>query len=220
MRHTTIPALIGLVAILIGSAATAQTFRDDRWEGTLQLIGSSGQSSQGENGSSIDVDSAVGLAFGAAYNLSEHFAVGFDGTWVEPNYTAVFNTEENGLQTLRHKMTVFNGQFSAIWNVIDGPITPYLQAGIGWTYIDSNVTDGPPTTGCWWDPWWGYICSGFYSTYSDTRFSWGAEAGLRVEFDNDMFLKGGYSRIDIDGPNNGSDPSLSTWRLQVGWMFQ
>ena len=215
-----IATFIVVTALILTSSAVAQTSRDDKWEGTLQLLGTSAESSNGEMGSSIDVDSAVGLGFGFAYNFNEHFAIGFDGSWVKPNYTAVFNTEEDGLQTLRHKMTVFNGQINGTWNILSGPFTPYLQAGLGWTYIDSNVTDGPPVTGCWWDPWWGYICSGFYNTYSTTEFSWGAEAGLRYEFNNDMFIKGGYAHVDIDGGNNSADPSLNMWRLHVGWKFQ
>lgn len=210
---------MALAAIILSSSAVAQTFRDDTWETTLQLIGTNSESTNGQNGSSLKVDSQIGFAFGVAYNFNEHFAIGFDGSFVEPSYTAVFNTEEDGLVSLRHKMTVFNGQVNGIWNVIDGQFTPYVQAGLGWTYIDSNVTDGPPTTGCWWDPWWGYICSGFYTTYDDTRFSWGVEAGLRYEFDNDVFLKGGYSHVDIDGGNNSADPSISMWRFQLGWMF-
>ena len=214
-----IALFIGIAALVLSSTAGAQTFRDNRWEGTLQLLGSSSESSDGEMGSSIAVDSAVGFGFGFAYNFNEHFAIGFDGSWVRPKYTAVYNTEEDGLQTLRHKMTIFNGQINGIWNIINGAFTPYLQAGLGWTYIDSNVTDGPPVTGCWWDPWWGYICSSFYSTYSTTKFSWGAEAGLRYDFDNDMFIKGGYSLVNINSGNNSVDPSLNMWRLQVGWKF-
>jgi opacity protein-like surface antigen len=150
--------------------------------------------------------------------LDSHWALGFDAAFLRPGYTAVFNTEDNGLQKVKHKMSVFSGQFNGTWNMIDGPLTPYLQAGLGWTYVDSNVTDGPPTTGCWWDPWWGYVCRNFYSTYDDTRFSYGAGAGLRWEFRSGMFLKGSYNLVRIDD-NTSADPSFDTAKLELGWFF-
>jgi opacity protein-like surface antigen len=94
-----------------------------------------------------------------------------------------------------------------------------VQAGLGWTYIDSNVSDGRPTTGCWWDPWWGYVCADFYDTYDDNRFSYGAGAGLRYEFRNGMFVKGSYNLLELDGEGNGADPSFDLWRLELGWKL-
>jgi opacity protein-like surface antigen len=105
-----------------------------------------------------------------------------------------------------------------VWNFTDGPFTPYVQAGIGWTNIDSNVADGPPTTGCWWDPWWGYVCRSSYSTYDDTNFSYGAGVGLRYEFGYGQrtFVKASYNIQIID---DRADPEYDIWRLEIGRIF-
>jgi opacity protein-like surface antigen len=204
--------------LLIGSSAAAAEQRGRHWEGTLQLIGTSSESSNGEMGSGIDVDSEVGWGFGATYHFNPNFAVGFDGTFVRPKYTAVFNTDEDGLVSLRHRASIFNGHFNGTWNILKGDFTPYLQLGLGWTHVDSNIADGPPVTGCWWDPWWGYVCADFFSTYEDTRFSWGAGAGLRYDFDR-MFVKGSINRIELDAGSNAVDPTFDMWKLEIGMRF-
>jgi opacity protein-like surface antigen len=216
MKRIRITVLALTTALACSSSAMAD--RAGRWEGTVQLVGTSSESAGGPSGSGIDVDSDVGIGFGLSYNFTQNLALGFGMFWVEPDYSAVFDTEEDGLVEIDHKLSLFNGQLNGTWNILDGPFTPYLRGGIGWTHVDSNVADGPPVTGCWWDPWWGYICSNFFSTYSDTRFSWGFGAGLRYEFGREMFVQGGYNRLEIDG-NNGVEPSFDNWALELGWMF-
>jgi opacity protein-like surface antigen len=207
-------------AILIASSLPiAAADRGGNWEGTLQVIGNRAKTINGENGSSLDVDSTVGFGFGFGYNFNSKFALNFDGSFIKPKYEAVFNTEDAGLVSLNHKMSIFNGQVNAVWNIMDGPFTPYLQAGIGWTRIDSNVADGPPTTGCWWDPWWGYTCRSFFSTYNETNFSYGFGAGLRYEFGGQVFVKGSVNRYEIDYGEDGADPRFDMWRLEIGRMF-
>jgi opacity protein-like surface antigen len=114
---------------------------------------------------------------------------------------------------------VFNGAVNGTWNILKGNFTPYLQLGLGWTHVDSNVADGPPVTGCWWDPWWGYVCADFFSTYKDTRFSWNAGLGVRYDFQNRMFLKGSINRIFVDGAQDAADPEFDLWRVELGWRF-
>lgn len=200
-------------------AAPALADRAGAWEATVQLVGNANESSQGRNGSSLEVDNDVGLAFGAAYNFNEHLAAGLELTFLNPDYTATIQTDNNGSRTYDTELDVFNGQLSATWNFLPGAFTPYAQAGIGWTYIDSNIIDGLPVTGCWWDPWWGYVCTNYYSTYDDTRFSYGAGLGLRYEFSRTMFASGGYSHVEIDGGGDGVEPELDLWRLQLGWII-
>ena len=102
---------------------------------------------------------------------------------------------------------------------LEGPLSPFVEAGIGWSYFDSNVADGPPVTGCWWHPWWGYICSNFYSTFSSTEFSYGAALGLRYIMRGGMTLKLSVNQYWLDVGNAGGDPELNAARLEVGWSF-
>lgn len=209
-----------IIALVFGtSAIAAESDRGGRWEGTLQLIGSSSESSSGENGAAIDFDSDTGWALGITYNFNQRLAVGFDASFLSPKYSAVVVPDSGPAVTVDHKADVFNGALNGTWNLLPGNFTPYLQLGVGWTYVDSNVVDGLPSTGCWWDPWWGYVCANFYDTYDDNRFSWNGGAGLRFEFQNDFFLKASYNKVFIDGGNNASDPDFDLWKVELGWMF-
>ncbi len=192
--------------------------RTGKWETTFSAYFTGSESSDGLNQSSLDIDSGYGFGFSIAKNMSEHLALRFDGSWARADYDAVLDTEEDGLIEISHRLDLFTGAFSGVYNFMEGPFTPYASAGIGWTYVDSNVADGPPTTGCWWDPWWGYICGNFYSTYSDTNFSWNVGAGLRYEFQRGMFMRGGWERTFIDG-GSGADPEFDAYRIELGWMF-
>ncbi|MFK8042970.1 porin family protein [Congregibacter sp.] len=198
--------------------AGPSTQREGKWETTFGLYLTGSESSDGLNESSIDIDSGYGFGFSAGYNFTQNLALRFDGSWTRADYDAVLDTEDNGLVDISHRLDAFNGQFNGVWNMLDGPFTPYLQAGIGWTYLDSNVADGPPSTGCWWDPWWGYICSNFYSTYSETNFSYNVGAGLRYEFGRGMFVRGGWEHTTIDG-GSGADPGFDAFRAELGWLF-
>ena len=212
--------LMFLLCAILGSSLLAQadSRRDGRWETSFAVLYSDSEEVGGDNQSEVDIDNDFGIGFGVAYNLNQNIALAFDFAWLEPDYQAVFNTDESGLVSVDHEMDIYSGQFSAIWNIMDGPFTPFLRAGLGWTRIDSNVADGPPVTGCWWDPWFGYICQGFYDTYEDNSFSYSVGAGLRYEMPSGMLFKGSINRIEIDA-DNGFDLGINTARLEIGWMF-
>lgn len=222
MRHVLQTLLLGLGLVAVNVQAqwvSTESQRAGRWETTLGVFATSSESASGANGSSIDVDTGYGLAFGVGYNFTQKLALRFDGAFLRADYDAILNTEDEGPVDISHRLTGFNGQINGVWNLLEGNFTPYLQAGIGWTYLDSNVSDGPPSTGCWWDPWWGYICAPFYSTYSDTNFSFNVGAGLRYEFGRGMFARGGWEQTHVDGNSGGADPTFDAFRVEIGWLF-
>ena len=213
------PLYLILIINLIASPARAESVRAGNWEAAVHVVGTSSEKSNGENGSSLDVDSDTGFGFVLHYTFDANLALGFDMLYAKPRYRATFNTEEEGLVSVRHEMSVYSGQFNGTWNLMEGAFTPYLQLGAGWTYVDSNVSDGPPVTGCWWDPWWGYVCRNFYSTYSDTNFSWGYGAGLRFEFLHNMYLKASYNRVEINADSD-VDAAFDTAKFELGWILR
>ncbi len=202
----------------LSMASLAESRREGHWETSVQVIFTDSEKVSGDNQSAIDIDNDVGVGFGVAYHLTNNFALGFDFSYLEPDYKAVFNTDQRGLVSVDHEMEVNTGQFSGIWHVLDGAFTPFLRAGLGWTYIDSNVSDGPPVTGCWWDPWYGYICQNFYDTYDDTSFSYSFGAGIRFDLGGGLLLKGSINHIEIDA-DNSFNPGISNARFEMGWTF-
>lgn len=220
MRNTLI--LILLMAVPTVAAAQNDTYRrPGAWEWSVIGIYQESKSAGGNGGSSLDIDSAVGFGFNFSYYLSTKFSVGGDLEFLRPDYDAVL-VDEAGIEDdlrISHSMSQFNGRLKATYNFLDKPFTPFVEAGLGWSYFDSNVTDGDPIVGCWWHPWWGYICEGFYNTYDDTQFAYGAGAGLRYEFAGGSFIKASYNVWELDGLGAGIDPTLSSGRIEFGWSF-
>lgn len=212
----------GCTAIAIGAlfSLSAQAERTDSWELSVQLLGSFHESSDGSNGSRVSIDPSAGIGFSGGYHFTEHFKLGAELSFMAPDYTATINVDGGSRQKIDAEMDVFNGQIYGAWNFMEGPLTPYVRAGLGWTYIDSNIaTTEVPVGVCWWDPWWGYICSGFYDTYDDTRFSYGGGLGLRYEVDRQFYVQGGLDHYEMTGDKLGSSPDFGTWRVEFGWLF-
>ena len=80
------------------------------------------------------------------------------------------------------------------------------------------MADGPPVTGCWWDPWWGYICSQFWSTYSQSNLSYGAGVGLRWDITESIFAKDGYHLLILN-LSESKNAEFGSGRLEFGWRF-
>lgn len=214
-------AVFIILVMATPALANAQLNRAGDWEWSIAAIYQDSSSNGGAGGSSLSVDSELGIGFGFNYNFNNRFALGADLEWIKPDYTAVVVSDEVPPQTetIRHSLSQFNGRIKGTWNMMEGPITPYLEAGIGWTYVDSNVADGPPQTGCWWHPWWGYICSNFWNTFDTTEFSYGGALGLRYIMRGGMMLKLSVNHYELDTSGDRAKPTLNAARLELGWTF-
>ncbi|MDA0706988.1 MAG: porin family protein [Proteobacteria bacterium] len=178
--------------VLSVTAAAQESDRTDMWGFGLLLNNMSSESLSSSDGTSLDIDSSTGYGITLGYNFSERLALSGEFSWNSPDYDAVLILDDvaNTPLEISHELDVYSLFLKGTFNFIEGPFTPYVEASFGWTEIDSNIQDSPPQTICWWDPWWGYICSTEYSTYSKTTESYGAAAGLRFDFSNGMSLKG------------------------------
>ena len=114
-------------------------------------------------------------------------------------------------------MTKYAHQFNVTYHFLKGPLTPYVQAGAGWTTLDSNIISRPPVTGCWWDPWWGYICTTTWTTYDTTKFSYNAGLGLRWDINAAVFMRGAWNREFVSTDNGNLD--FDTLTLEAGLMW-
>ena len=205
-------------------AANAQLYGGDRsgtWDFSIGAFYQAGDSASGDGGSTLDVDDALGIGFNVAYNFNNRFAVGFDFDWAAPDYRAVLIDEfdPNNETIIRHEFSQFNGRLKGILSLSDGPLVPFVEAGVGWTYVDSNIASGPPIVGCWWHPWWGYICDGFYDTFDDTMTSYGGAIGVRYELRGESFIRAGYSYWTLDADDAQAEPVLEAFRIDYGWRF-
>jgi len=211
-----------IVLFCFSSLASAQMVRDraGTWEAGFLIADMTSESLSGENGAKLEVGSDVGWGFTGGYNFTNRLAVLADWTWSNPSYDATRIREDTGQpDTISASLDISTLHVKGVFYFLDGALTPFVEAGIGWTYIDSNIVDGPPTTGCWWDPWWGYVCQSFFDTYSETRTSYSAAVGIRWDLRNEMSLRGSYGVLEVDTSSATEDASLDTFRIDLSWRF-
>jgi opacity protein-like surface antigen len=203
------------------TAAAQQNSRDDTWEFALIIQDTSGDDLRGENGSAVSVEGDTGWGVALNYNFNSHLSLGGELIWGSPDYDALLIPDDGiGIpEQISHELSIFQYAIKGTFNLIDGPLTPYAELGFGWANIDSNIADQPPITGCWWDPWWGYVCDTFYSTYDKTRTYYSGALGLRWDLNNGMTLKGSYGITEVDVSKATSKPSLEVLRLDIAWRF-
>jgi opacity protein-like surface antigen len=218
-------ALVAILIAVLGFTGTAQadTYRSraERWEFTVQMRYLDDQSIPFAGGSELDVNSDIGWGFGFAYNLNDHLALGFDLGWNSPSYDAtIVSADTPALANRRSsgELSTSSFHFNLLYNFIAGPITPFVTAGIGSTFVDSNIAYGAPVGSCWYDPYWGYYCDSYQATYSDSRFSYNASVGIRWDLARDAFLRASIGTHWIDMKNSG-DQDFTTGRLEIGFMY-
>ena len=213
--------VVAILLVALPSISAAQGGRAGIWEASVSAVFQDSKTIGSENGSFLEMDTRTGWGINFAYNFTNKLSLGMDLEFVRPDYVAVL-VDDSGLLpdlNINHQMSQFNGRLKGSFNLFEGPFTPFLEAGLGLSVFDSNVADGPPTTGCWWHPYYGYICENFYSTFSDTLFSYGAGAGLRYEFIGGLFIKASYNIWEMDGMGQAEDSTFAAARFELGGMF-
>ena len=217
-------ALGTILALGAPLAAAADSERAERWQFSFPITFTSGSSYDSEEGTSIDVSDDVGFGFGFGYHLQEKIFLGVDFTWIDANYDAHIATDIDGDQIpddsidISGTLDATNVQFVGQYNFMAKRISPFVRANFGWTWVDSNIPSGFAQTGCWWDPWYGYICDTWQPTFSDTSFSYGVGAGVRAELTDRFFVEGSCNILWIDFDKAGNS-DFDGFRLNAGWMF-
>jgi opacity protein-like surface antigen len=208
------------IGMTVATAADAQSQRAGQVEFTFGAAYSFSDSFVGTGDSSLDLSSRTGIRVGVEYFTSSNLSVGFDATWLQPSYSAELIPEDGSEPvSISHRASIFTGHFTGSYYFGEGPLTPFVEAGLGWTYFDSNVSDSAPIVGCWWDPWWGYICSEFYSTYSSSEFSYGAGVGLQWNFGRDRAINAGYRWLEVEADSLSKKPTLESAVIEVVFRF-
>jgi len=209
-----------LSAYALGAAAQNSPPRGGKWEFTLQPSYTHSQSFDSGNGTSGTVSSSLGFGFGVAYNLNNNLALGGDFVWGSGSYTANITPaagNPNPVQTLNGTLETSTIRFNVIWNMIgNGDFTPFAIAGIGSTYVDTNIPYGGPPV-CWYDPWWGYYCS--QPTRTAYAVSYSGALGVRWDFDRSIFMRALVNRMWIDVGGALGTPYVDQYRVDLGFKF-
>ncbi len=207
-------ATINLVLIVSLTPAVAMDLTKDagragKWEIFFTPTWMDNAKIDGKNGSSASINSRSSLGLGFAYNLNRNVEVGLLFNASSGSYSATAVEADGTEHTYNGTMYSSTMALTAAYNFLDGPLTPYVGANIGATFIDSNIPTGDTVGGCWYDPWLGYVCSGYPLTYTTTELSYGADLGVRFDTEA-VFLKAGIGKNFID-TENAFDITLYTF---------
>lgn len=210
--------------LLMGAGAQAQSYLDAKKrvgtkEATFLVNYISDLQIDGKGGAGVNVSDDLGWGFGLGYNLDNHWNLGFAFDSNHSDYKATYVDGDGNANSLNHRLSTYSGQFNVQYNFSEKAFTPFVQAGLGWTYLDSNIANRPPVTSCWYDPWLGYICNTYSSTYSDNSFSYNTAVGLRWDFARTMFVRGSYGIRWVDLSKASSTPDMSVVNFEIGTRF-
>jgi len=211
-----ISILLGVYAM--GVAGQTRGPRAGQWEFTLQPQYVDSKSVTGDNGSRADIAGDWGFGFGFAYNFSNHLALGGELTWNEADYRArIVPAAGNPGSSfdLNGTMETSTLRMNVTWNILATSFTPLVTGGIGATYVDTNIPNGP--TQCWTDPWYGTYCG--TPTRSNTYFSYNAGAGLRWDVNRSFFLRGVYTRQWVDVGGGAGSPAFDQFHFDFGFKY-
>jgi opacity protein-like surface antigen len=212
--------IVTLAALCSCWSLAAHADRDTGWEFGGELIYQTSQDISGDNGSTAALDDDIGLALTFGYRVNANLEVQFGVDWNTVDYNANLVSEDfPGLEVgVDGEMESFTTRVGLNYNFIDGPITPYVNGTIGYSFIDTNIPDGPPQTGCWWDPWYGQICGTWQSTRSLDKFIYGAGLGVRWDTSDTLSVRLEYQKRWIDASDAGS-PDFDQFKLGVTFMY-
>lgn len=193
--------------------------REGTWDLGITTRYSWGKDYDFDGGSQARFHDDLGWGFSLGYNFSEHFNLGFAFAWRSVGYDAtVLGLDENDEPTSREtggQVTTSNFGLNGEYNVLKGRFTPYVNGTWSWMHINSNVFAGW-TSGCWWYPYYGYVCGPIPVTYGTNTSAYSLGLGVRYELKESLYLRLGYERGWI---NEDSFDSTDMLRVDIGFML-
>ena len=213
--------IIGLAMLALAPAAFAQSAdRAGTWETRLDIVYQNSSDWDFNGGTTADVDSDTSFLIGVGYHLSDNLELGGNVTFGQTDYTADIVGDQIGeIFSVEGEYEYTSLIFDATWNFLPGAFSPFVSANAGWSWVDTNIATEPPQTGCWWDPWWGYVCTTFQDTKSIDGFAYGFDVGARYDFSDSIAAHLSYRMMWVDLDNADGTPDVDGFRLGIGWKF-
>jgi opacity protein-like surface antigen len=213
---------VAVAVVLIPSFAAAQGgTREAGWDFGVDAIYQFSKTVNFDGGSrlSLNDDLGAGLTFGYRFNSQFELQFGIDWNSVDYHGTLQSANFPGASASVNGDMETFTPQINAVWNFMDAPLTPFVTGGIGWAFIDTNIPTGQVQVGCWWDPWWGQICTPYQPTKSVDSFTYQLGAGVRWDFGEYATARFSYEKVWVDLNKASSTPGLDQLKLGFAWRY-
>ena len=198
------------------------------WEFRIGPVFTESKNISFSGGSNANVDSTTGVKIGTGWYVSPHLAIGMNFSWAQSNFggniRGCFVTPCNPNNPPNAQFEGGHVDFSTLnfdgtYTFLDGPIKPLILAGLGWQWTNTNIASAPPQTGCWWDPWWGYVCSTWQPTHGSSSFTYQVGGGLQIDFSRTFAVNVDYRYTWFQLSNATGTPAIGTVELLFVWRF-
>ena len=219
-RHLLLWASLALLAASQGAGAQMMNNTGGGagdWEFRLGPVFNESKDIKFDGGSTANLKSDTGFKFGAGYYVTDHLIVGGNFGWARSDFNGTVRGTNGASSFENGRVDLSTLMFDATYTLLEGPIKPFGVVGLGWNWASTNIASGPPQTGCWWDPWWGYICSGYQPTKGSTSFAYQVGAGVQFNFSRAFAVTADYRYTVIDLDNASSKPGISSIGLMFVW---
>ncbi len=215
-------ALAVIVLLTVSNGVLADSInRAQKLELTLQTRYLESTEVNFDGGASADINSDLGFGFGVGYNLNDKLALRGNMSWLSASYSAtrVLDDGSGTRQNFGSRLDAATLSFGADYYFTKGRFSPFINGSIGWTFVDTNIPAGLPSTVCWWDPWWGYLCDTVQPTVNDTEVSYGAAVGFRYDITDKTFLRASIGQHYIDYSRSVGDSDYLVSQLEFGFAL-
>jgi opacity protein-like surface antigen len=226
MKHLSLP-LAACAALLASQALSAQGTGPSAadWEFRIGPVFVDSKTVDFNGGSSAKLDSNTGGRIGVAYYMTDQFSLGGEFAYSRANFNAtVIGNSAPGqppsttrIEGGHAEFSTFN--FTAAYHLLEGPIRPFGVAGIGWNWVNTNIATAPPQVGCWWDPWWGYICTPYQPTKGASSFTYQLGAGVQFNFNRQFAVDVDYRETWVELHNANGTPGFGSIEAMFVWRF-
>ena len=200
--------------------ATGGADRAGRWEARGGVAFQNSATTDFKGGTKVNVASSTGFVLGARYNFTDRLAAGASLSYDNRDYNADVAGDEPGeVFPVKGELTTTSLMVSGDYDFLAGRLTPFVTGGLGWTWVDTNIATEPPDIGCWWDPWWGYVCTAFQDTKTTSGFAYELGVGLRYDINEYLVADGLYKIKWIAFDNSQGTPSYDGFQINFGYKF-
>ncbi len=187
------------------------------WEASIGVLYRDEETIRFTGGSLLESDDDLGVVGAIGYRFSPKLDLiaGFESASIGYRLTRQSATTPGLTQQIVGDYETFTPFVKVNYNVLDRPLTPFVSAGVGWSFIDTNIPTGNVAVGCWWDPWWGYVCAGFDETRKTDAFTYQIGVGARWAFNDTYGLRFEYQKQWQNLPRASGTPSFDQLQLTL-----
>ena len=210
---------IAIAVLTLSTFASAQSAQRDRgWELGLDIVYQDATTFDFDGGSKLELDEDLGLSLIFAYRYNAHLEAQFAFDWNSVDYSGQLVLQDRTSRRASGDMDTFTPRFDVHFNLLSKPITPYVMAGIGYAFINTDIPEGRPQTGCWWDPWYGYICTDYQDTKDVEELTYQYGLGIRSDYSRTGSMRFAYERHYLDIGRTSSMPYVD--QFKIGWIYR